>query len=122
MPSTYFVEFKAFIDERRRPEGFPHEVVVQETYDNVENTQHLQMIVNKRFIELVTSAGLVVLKNPSETQALGVITFDKRRFVPWHMLTHLEMSVKHMPEVSEQTQDVLSPSDPTPEKKKEKVN
>lgn len=122
MPATYFVDFTAYVDELRRPENFPREVHVQETYENVEDTQHLQMIVNDRFVKLVTGAGLVVLKDPTEIMASGVITFEKRRFIPWHLLTHMEVKVTLIPE-PRQPQDVLIPpnSAPTLEKKSKEV-
>lgn len=123
MTATYFVDFIGYMDERKRPEGFPHEVHILETYENVENTQHLQMIVNERFVKLVTSAGLVVLKDPSGIIETGIVTFDRRRFIPWHMLTHMELKVSIIPELSLQSQDSLTPVDPSPFKKlTEKVN
>ena len=122
MPSTYFVDFTAYVDERKRPEGFPREVHVQETHENIEDTLHLQMVVNDRFVKLVTSSGLVVLKDPDAVITSGVITFDKRRFVPWHLLTHMEVTVTRIPD-RHQPQDLIAPPGTEPEKKsKELVN
>jgi hypothetical protein len=122
MPSEYFVEFVAYVNERIRPEGFPHEVKIQDTFKNVESTEHLQFLVNDRFVKLVTSAGLVVLKDPDETTTAGVITFDKRRFVPWHMLTHMEVKVVLIPSQA-RPQDPIVPSNSEPDKSpKELVN
>ncbi len=122
MPASYFVDFTAYVDELRRPENFPHEVHVQETYSDVENTNHLQAIVNDRFIKMVASAGLVVLKDSSGILDSSIITFDKRRFVPWHMLTHMEVSVKLITEFPN-PQEPLLPIRLAPEpKQKEKVN
>ena len=123
MPSSYYVEFTAFINERIRPEGFPREVKVQETFENIENTAHLQFKVNERFIQLVTSAGLIILKNPTDILDSNIITFDKRWFVPWHMITHMGLRVERMPQVISTPQDSLVPHDPAPEEKpKDKVN
>ncbi len=123
MPSIYYVEFTAFINERIRPEGFPREIKVLEIFDNIESTAHLQFKVNERFVQLATSAGLIVLKNPSEILESGVVTFDKRWFVPWHMITHMGIRVERMPQRLSSSQDSLVPNDPTPEKNpKESVN
>jgi hypothetical protein len=121
MPSTYFVDFVAHVDERKRPEGFPHEVHIQDTYENVESTEHLQHLVNTRFVSLVTSSGIVVPKDPDAIITGGVITFDKRRFIPWHMLTSMEVKVTLMP--GPQSQDLIVPPSLESEKKpKELVN
>jgi hypothetical protein len=104
--ATYFADYVAYVDERKRPEGFPHEVHIHETYGEVENTEHLKAIVNDRFVKLVTGAGLVVLKDPSEILDSTTITFDKRRFIPWHCLTHMELKVTLLPEPS-RPQDLL---------------
>lgn len=113
MPASYFVDFTAYVDQRKLPVGFPTEVHVLETYSDVENTAHLQAIVNDRFVKMVNSAGLVVLKDPTGIIDSSVISFDRRRFIPWHMLTHMELRVSLIPEPSEQSQDSLVPNDPT---------
>lgn len=122
MPGTYFVDFTAYVNERMRPEGFPHEVHVQETYEDVQDTHHLQTIVNSRFIQLVTSAGLVVLKDPSEILDSSVITFEKRRFVNWSIITHMDVKVTRIPDLSLLPQDLLIPPDTTETKQSGKVN
>lgn len=92
--STYLVEFTAYVNERHRPEGFPREVRVQEIFQNVQSIAHLQYLANDKFIKLVTSSGLVVLIDPDEPLEEGKITFDRRMFVNWSLLTHMTMSVK----------------------------
>lgn len=95
---SYYVVFTAYIDERKRPENFPREVHIKDVYDRVESVEHLQFLVNDRFTKLVLSAGLVVFKNEDEPEPEhGKITFDKRIFVPWHMITHMKLDVHHMP-------------------------
>lgn len=90
--SSYYVEYTAFVDERKRPEGFPRYVKVKDTYTNVENIDHLQQIVNERVKVLATGSGIVALKDPDKPLEQGVITFDQRIFVWSHMLTHMEIS------------------------------
>jgi len=121
MPASYFVDFTAYVNERIRPEGFPKELHIQESYENVESTSHLQMIVNDRFVKLVTSAGLVVLKDPTGIMDTSIITFDRRRFVPWHMLTHMELKVTLIPETNLQPQDSILPPELVTEPKKKVV-
>lgn len=118
---SYFVKFTGYIDELRRPENFPHEVHVTEVYNEVESLQHLQFLVNDRFIKLATSAGLVVLKNEDEPSEEGKLTFDKRIFIPWHMITYMTMDVKYMP-AKYQPQESIIPSTVAPEEKKDLVN
>lgn len=120
--AQYFADYVGYVDERKRPEGFPREVHVHETYGEVESTDHLKAIVNDRFVKLVTAAGLVVLKEPSDILDSSIITFDKRRFIPWHMLTHMELKVQLISE-PQRPQDGILPPESVPEKKpKELVN
>jgi hypothetical protein len=120
--SSYFIDFTAFIDERKRPDGFRREVHIQETYNNILDTEHLQLIVNERFIKLVSSAGIVALKNPDEIID-SKITFDKRIFIPWHMVTHMSVNVMPITEPSIPiSQDVLIPINAIKEKESKKAN
>lgn len=96
--SNYLVEFTAYVDERRRPENFPHEIHVQDIFENVESITQLQYLVNDKFVKLVSSAGLIALKDPDEPLESGVITFDRRMFVSWGILTHMTVSVKQITE------------------------
>jgi hypothetical protein len=120
--SSYFVDFTAYVDERRRPENFPHEVHVQETFENVESIAQLQYLVNDKFIKLVSSAGLIVLKDPDEPLPSGVVTFDRRIFVNWSLLTHMSVSVKLIADPLVTTQDNLIPIDRKPVKSTDVVN
>lgn len=113
--SSYFADFIAHIDERKRPENFPHVVHVKEVYDSVESLAHLQFLVNDKFIKLVSSGGLVVVKE-DEILDEGKISFDKRVFVPWHMITHMELDVHHIPEKPRQHDSIVPPSSLPPEK------
>ena|SRR5579863_10530655 len=115
--SSYVVEFTAHIDERKRPEGFPRSVQVIESYDEVQSTEHLKAIVNSRVTSLAMAPGLVVFKNPTEIIDTGTISFNKRRFIPWHMITHLEMRVELIPEPITNPPDAMI-SGPNPESKK----
>lgn len=109
--SDYFVDYTAFIDERKRPENFPHQVHVINILRNVQSIDQLKDDVNKHFLNLVTSAGLVVMKDPSEPVEQDRITFDKRFFVPWHMLTHMQVDVSVIspPPNKGRPQDLLVP-------------
>jgi hypothetical protein len=111
MPN-YFVRFTAHIDERKRPEGFPHEVYVDQTYENVEGgAQQIRQIANQRFLELAMANGLVVLKKQGETLEQELVTFDKRIYVPWHMITYMHMQVNQLVE----EQNVKAPDPIAPE-------
>lgn len=118
--SSYFVDFIAYIDERKRPENFPHEIHDKQVFE-VESIPHLQFVVNERFIKLVSSSGMVVLKNEADITEEGKVSFDKRVFVPWHMITHMELKVDMMP-AAPSVQDSIVPGHITPDKPKELVN
>lgn len=116
--AKYFVDFTGYIDEVKRPENFPREIHVKDVLDNVEDIQHLQFLVNNKFTSLVLGAGLVVFKNEDAVHSTG-ITFDKRWFVPWHMITHFGVEVKHIPEPV-RPQDSIAPGESESEKKPNK--
>jgi hypothetical protein len=121
--SNYFVKFTAPMDQRKRPENFPDEVSVVNLFYNVQNTEHLKQLVNQKFVELVTSAGLVVMKDPNAVIEQNMVSFDKRIFVPWHMLTSLTVEVKNLVEAPERNpQDSIVPPEEPPASEKEIVN
>ena len=120
---SYFVIFTAHVDERRRPENFPHKVHVKEVFDDVESIPHLQFLVNDKFLKLIASQGLVVLKNEDEPLEQGRITFDKRIYVPWHMITHMELDVKHIaPKPASLAELLVPPAISSGDKAPETVN
>lgn len=118
--STYFVNFIASIDERKRPENFPRQVYDRKVFE-VEDLQQLQAMVNRRFIELVSSSGMVVFKDETAIHDENKLTFDKRVFVPWHMITHMVLEVNMMP-VRPVTQDSIVPDNIAPDSPKEWKN
>ncbi|HZS43388.1 MAG TPA: hypothetical protein VFA52_04355 [Candidatus Paceibacterota bacterium] len=82
----YLIEFEAHIDERKRPDGFPHSVFVRETYPEISSEQELKEIFNSRFKNLVMNPGLVVFRDDS---IIDKNDYGQRMYVPWHMITHL---------------------------------
>jgi hypothetical protein len=124
MPTdSYFVDFTAFIDERKRPEGFPKAIHIKDAYNNIESLEHLQYKVNERFVKLISGTGLVVLKDEDEIIDEGKITFDKRIYVPWHMITYMKLDVFHIPPSLSTVQDSIVPvSALPPEPTKDRVN
>lgn len=105
----FFVEFTAHIDERKRPENFPQDVYIRETYVNIQSAEDLAKILNRRFESLIRDPGLVVFKDIDDTIDSTVITFDKRVFVPWHMITHFFANVKPLVNQEKPSVDVLAP-------------
>lgn len=111
--TDYFVDYTAFVDERKRPENFPKQVHVINILNNIQGIEHLKHFVNKFFIELVTSAGLIAMKDPGEIVDQNMVTFDKRFFVPWHMLTHMQVDVKVLSSpFVERPQEPIVPTEP----------
>ncbi len=111
--SDYYVRFTGYIDERKRPEGFPHHVIIDESY-TVENEAHLGQIVNERFKSLVQAPGIVVMKDANAPVEHGIMTFDRRMYVPWHMITHFDALIKLI-SPPQQKRDPLDISVPAPE-------
>jgi len=111
--SDYYVRFTGHIDERKRPEGFPRSVIIDESY-SVENEAHLGQVVNERFKSLVQAPGIVVMKDANALVEHGIMTFDKRMYVPWHMITHFDAVIKLI-SPPQQKKDPLDISTPAPE-------
>jgi hypothetical protein len=113
--SNYFVKFTAPVDRFKRPDGFPEEISVVDLLYNVQGTEHLKQLVNRKFVDLVTSAGLVAMKDPDAIVDQNMVTFDKRFFVPWHMLTSLTVDVKLLVDPLERNpQDLIVPTEDAP--------
>lgn len=96
--SSYFVRFKGGVDRLRKPDGFPEEISLSEQYRNVENCvingvvcNSIAEVVNTRFQQLVNSPGIVILKDPNEIIDAGKVSFNKRIFIPWHMITYFAL-------------------------------
>lgn len=121
--SEYLVRFIAHIDERKRPENFPKVISIDESFA-VETLDQLSQGVNNRFKNLVSAPGIVALKNPDEILEQNVMTFDKRVYIPWHMITHFEASVNLItPPVMKDPLDISGPVDaPATEPSKDIVN
>lgn len=109
--SSYVVRFTGYIDERKRPENFPKTVEIIESYGHIESTEQLKMLVNNRVTDLAMAPGLIALKNPTNMIDASHIAFNKRRFIPWHMITHLEMQVELIPEPISHPPDPIVPID-----------
>jgi hypothetical protein len=87
MPGTYLFEFIGHIDERKRPENFPKEIFVRETYRNLADEQ-VKALFNDRVMTLANAPGLVIILNEDVPLDGTRPNFDQRAFVPWHMITH----------------------------------
>lgn len=120
--SSYVVEFIAYIDRTKCPKQLDDTVSIFDIHKNVESTDHLKYLVNKKFLELVTSVGIIALKEPHAIIDEQIVTFDKRRFIPWHMITHLEAKVTLMPEPTKGVPDLLIPMGPETEPEKGPLN
>lgn len=123
MGHNVFVEFTGYVDETKRPENFPRRVYIRETYSDVPDIGSIQELVNQRFIKLASASGLVILKNPDEPVDNSIVFYDKRWYVPWHMITHMGLRVELLPNTEINLPDSIVPHDPAEEpKKKELVN
>lgn len=109
----YFFEFIGHIDERKRPEGFPREISVKESYSQLPTDEVVKELYNQRFKTMVSNPGIVVFLD-SEQTVESKLTFDKRVFIPWHMITYFHGRVKIItPQpVPENPLESLLPSEP----------
>jgi hypothetical protein len=112
----YFFEWTGHIDERKRPENFPREVYVREQYSQLPSDEVVKELFNQRFKTMVGNPGIVVFLDTEETIE-SKLTFDKRVFIPWAMITHFHGRIKLItPQpVPSNPLDELEPSDPEPE-------
>lgn len=119
------IEFVAHIDRWKRPENFPEKVFIREVYGGIQSDEDLKNLYNKRFVGIISQPGLVVFRDDAEIIETK-LTFDKRIYVPWHMITYFEGRVEIVtPQpVSEAPLENLSPVDPKPSEddKKKLVN
>ena len=91
----YFVRFIAYIDETRRPAGFPQEVYADFTWQ-VENEQELRYNINEMSKVFVGQHCVITPKDPNEIQISGLPKFDTRILVPMHMITHISTETKRI--------------------------
>jgi hypothetical protein len=100
----YTVRFIGYIDERKRPEGFPHEVYVDAFY-RVKDGQELKEAINGQCRVFINQQCMVVPKEPGKLEDMSRVQFDIRMLVPWHMITHLSTITKkiigEIPEINE---------------------
>src|SRR5579863_699282 len=83
----YFIVFSAYIDERKRPEGFP-KVVKSSSIVQVDSPEELILQVEgllyKNFVQ---HQSVGVHRDPSKVENLGQIDIGNRMWVPLHMIT-----------------------------------
>jgi hypothetical protein len=117
----YFFEFTAHIDRLRAPENFPREVYVKEQYYQLPNDDVVKELYNKRFQIMIANPGIVVFLDDEPTIE-SKLNFDKRVFVPWHMITYFHGRIKLItPQPGpDNPLENLIPSDPEPEPGDEK--
>jgi hypothetical protein len=110
--AEYFVRFTAYIDERKRPENFPHQVHDTITL-RVDSAKQLGDIVNARCAAYHQSQGMAVSIEPEDAEKMGLGEIN-RIFVPSHMWTHMTLSmvkpiIGENPQISE-TGEITLPS------------
>lgn len=117
MPN-YLFEFTAHIDERKRPEGFPRQLVIRESYENIPSDEVLRELYNERLKVMAISPVLVFTDDIEHL--IPESKFDKRIEVPWHMITYFHGSVKLViPPPEPSALDVMIPVEE--EKKKQTI-
>lgn len=90
----YLVMFIGHIDERKRPEFFPKEVIDIKTFD-VRNKEELIMTVNNYSNAYLVKQAMAVKQDPTSIEDTGSLQTD-RMLVPLHMITHITFVVKEI--------------------------
>lgn len=88
----FIVTFKGHIDERKRPEFFPHEirdVVILEAEDKT----GLVKAFNDYTISWIRIQGMTVRKDPYAVEDPAKVDIN-RMFVPMHMITYIDSEIK----------------------------
>jgi hypothetical protein len=91
----FTVRYIAHIDERKRPENFPHSFSTIGTY-RVQNPEQLKSIVNSELGSIIQNGGMIVPLDPSQTVDTQKVNIDDRIYVPMHMITYIEADIRPM--------------------------
>lgn len=106
MIAQYHVRFTGRIDERKRPENFPKEIYVDAVYQ-VDSEEMLANEVNKDAIAFIKNQGMIIMLDPAQIQDSRV-SFDKRLFIPMHMITSIGCVVKKLVSAMPEFEDGVS--------------
>lgn len=96
----YLFTFTAYIDERKRPEGFP-KVIYDKIIWNCQNNEEIVKFVNNRCALYTMNHGIGVRINPDALEDLGIVNTD-RMWVPSHMITHLTATFRLITDANKQ--------------------
>ncbi len=83
----YHIQFLGYIDEQRRPDGFP-KVVIQELTIETFNESEVQKAIRDTAAAFIRDQVMIVPRYSDET--LDMVSFDQRMIVPLNMITHIE--------------------------------
>lgn len=89
------VQYIGHIDERKRPENFPHEVSNVGSY-KVTNPDQLKQVINAELGAIIQNQGMIVQLDPAQVFDTRKVNIRDRVYVPLHMITHLEAIVSPM--------------------------
>jgi hypothetical protein len=92
--TQYFVTLIGCIDERKRPENFPHEVQISQVIEANDNQELAQKVDNLLFVSFVRGQGAGVRRDPTKMQEFGKIDVRDYMFVPIHMISHIVPIIK----------------------------
>lgn len=91
----YAVKVIGHIDERKRPEGFPHAVFAIGTY-RAESAKHLADQVNSEVMQILQMQGMIISVDSARTIDTSKVNAEGRVFVPMHMITYLQTEIQAM--------------------------
>jgi len=92
MAVEFSVKFIGHIDERRRSENFPRDIVTIGTY-RVENNKQIADVVNEELKQFIMVGGMIVSLDPAQTIDTRKLTTDNRFYVPMHMIAYIRTEV-----------------------------
>lgn len=84
----YLITFIGHIDERKRPENFPRQIIEQLIVE-AETKDQIVSAVNDYSMKYIKVQGMSVKRDPAGVTDVAKIDTD-RMFVPMHMITYIE--------------------------------
>lgn len=96
-----------YIDEKKRPEGFPTVVQQNGFFTNLPNAQTVMDAAEGMLVAITNRGYVIVNKKAKDVKAVlsnppGLVDFDHFQIIPLHMITHFETMTLVLPAQTDQ--------------------
>jgi hypothetical protein len=88
----YFVRFKCPVIECLRPDGFPKQVYASFAC-SVDSFETLVGNIDKQLITMINNGGILCWPDETTNETVEKV-FEKRLFVPMHMIANIQHEIK----------------------------